>query len=200
MSKTMTMMDLIHKDIDDSHTFDMPLLRYYGGAIPVFLWDDLQDYPEMIKQIPATSTSAGYKYMTGRAFTKELLLPWYNMSMDLEEFTGFCLGHSEDLNALDLDPVEQGALQPIAGKMVGMSLEAIRQLDIYYENEVKYTRRLIEVIPQSLANKGMEPLQAYAYFNVLDDLATYNKMTNEWTMRSGMDLLPFKDNGGVYEC
>lgn len=193
--------DQIHDDIDNSNTFDAPMLRYYGGPIPVFLWDNLQDYPALIDAVKICSGSSHYQYMHGVAYTKELMLPWYNMTMDLEEHIGLCLAQSEDINALNLSSLESGDLMPLQGKVVGLSLRAIRELDIYYENEVKYSRIPIDIVPVGPLNKDRKKtIRAFAYLNVIEDVADYSDTKKEWELKSDIDLMPFKDSGGVYIC
>lgn len=193
----MTLYDMIHADLDYRHTYDMPLLRFQKEPIKVFLWDDMQDYTTFMKEIVGINQTTDYRYVTGKAFTEEHYLPWYNMSDD-GAHPALCLSNVSDLEDVDMPEWMDGDAMPLTGKVVSVSLKALHLLDCYYENEVLFSRQKIKVRPQNHKSLG-DSIEVFAYFNALDDVANYSSTRKSWIIPTDRDIMPFKDNGGVYE-
>lgn len=194
-----TLYDRIHNDLDYMNTFDLPQLRYHGQRIQVFLWDDLQDYPMLSSTLNGCSAVDDYRVESAYVHTVKHFLPWYNMSHGNYHANSYCLYSQADLNDIEMPEWMLEEPMPLSGTLFSMSLKGLVELDRYYENEYKYTRRIVRVQPQSKTKYEYPEIDVFGYFNEIEDVANYSTHSKRWSLQEGMDLLPFRELGGAYE-
>ena len=192
----MNIKEMVAFDMKYNYTPDMAPLRYYTGYIPVFLWDDMRDHLTFKQHINGLNAN-DYKYIE-EAYTDEAFLPWYNLSDT--DYQAYCLRDYRDVDFTNADDYMKGTPQPMSGKVVGLSLKAIKLLDIFYANETKFVRQLINVKSKSVNKHGTKPItEVFAYFNELEDISGWNNTDSEWRIFEDIDLTPFREVNNIYE-
>lgn len=186
-----TIKNYIDADVKYNLTPDLPILRYYGRGIPVFLWDDLQDYSTFSAILGSLPLEDCYEARFPNAVTQNKYVPWYNMDESKESFAAYCLEEYEDLAFLDVPSYTMGMPKQIKGKIAAVSLEALQELDCYYENQEIFTRCLIKVYP---SNWTSTPMEVFAWFNSVDQISSFDTETSEYILDKNIDLTPFRDN------
>lgn len=184
-----TIKNYIDADVSYNFTPDLPRLRYYGSGIPVFLWDDLKDFKSLQFALGSLDLSACYESRFFQAITAQNYVPWYNMDESQGSYPAYCLEEFEDIDFLGLPEYTKGDPLPMKGKLVSVSLQALQELDCYYENNHIFERTLITVYP-SQWNK--QPMQAYTWLNNVDNLSTFDGKTQEYVLDENIDPTPFR--------
>ena len=185
----MTRKDLIKEAIDMDIEFcctpDLPSLRYHGGQPFVFLWDDTQDYTALQKLLGVDMTPH-YESRFFSAMTKNLYVPWYNLSPDDDAYPAYCLRDSDDTLWLELE--DYAAVRPrrLKGKLCKLSLQALSTLDLYYNNQTIFTREAIDVQPSLFSDSVVK---AYTWFNRVEQIA--RKGERMYELDEGIDVTPF---------
>lgn len=181
---------LISADIDDNVTPDLAEMRYYGDTIPVFLWDDLQDYSNLVMALHPFNVSDHYqvKFFSARTVTEHV--PWYNLKDSDKAYTSYCLEEYDDVCFLDLPEYSSATPRPVRGKIAKVSLAALKKLDEYYNNTYIFTRQIVAVKPSNDA----KPIKAYTWFNQVDQISTYSNEDCEYILDDGLDFTPFKES------
>lgn len=181
--------DLIAANITCNATPDLPEMRYYGDSIPIFLWDDLQDYTNLVMALHPLPVSDHYQVKFFSATTVSEHVPWYNMQDTKGCYTAYCLEEYDDVCFLSLPTYMHATPRPIRGKLAKISLEALQKLDEYYSNTYIFSRQVISVKPSNLAS----PVKAYTWFNQIDQISTYDNENCEYLLDDGLDFTPFKE-------
>lgn len=187
---TKDLYNLIKEDIKNNSTPDLAEMRYYGDTIPVFLWDDLQDYANISMALHPLSVSDNYQVRFFSAHTMSEHVPWYNLKASEKAFTSYCLEEYDDVCFLDIPDYSKGTPRQVQGKIVKVSLAALQKLDEYYCNTYIFTRQVVSVKPSKLA----QPCKAYTWFNQVDQISTYSNEDCEYILDEGLDFTPFKEN------
>lgn len=188
---------LIEVDVKYNLTPDIAELRYYGKGIPVFLWDDLQDYTTLQHVLGSLDLSRSYEVKHFGAMTTRKYVPWYNMEDGKNTFAAYCLEEYDDLALMEVPEYTYGTPLPMKGKVINVSLEALQELDNFYENEQSFVRQKIKV-QASVYTKHI--VEAFTWFNDVDDISVFDNGTSEYVLDKGIDLTPFntkKFNSGV---
>jgi hypothetical protein len=195
-TKTASIKSFVNVDTKYNHTFDLPKLRYYGSGIPIFLWDNNQDYPDINAVLGAIDMSLNYESKYFNALTANKYVPWYNMDDSKDSYAAYCLEEYEDIAFLDVPEYTMATPKPIKGKVCLVSLEALQELDIFYENERLFTRSSIQVYPSQYCKK---PMEAFTWFNNVDQISSFDEDVNEHVLDANIDPTPFRDSnvGGV---
>lgn len=188
---TKSIKNYIDADVKYNATPDTPTLRYYGSGIPVFLWDDLQDFSVINTILGSLCVEENYESRYFSAMTVGQYVPWYNMDESNDSFAAYCLEEYEDLAFLDVPEYTMGMPLQIKGKVSLVSLEALQELDNYYENQHIFTREKIKVYPSPWSKDATE---AYAWFNGVDQISSFDTSSNEYILDKNIDLTPFKDS------
>lgn len=178
-------------DTECNYTYDLPALRYFGGGVPVFLWDDLQDYVTL-KTILGTMApiTDNVEIRNPAALTVRKYLPWYCITSSAEDYSSFCLEEPEDVDFLSLEEYNVGVPKQVEGKIAYVSLSALQELDAYYENEVNFDRVKIKVYPSKYYKS---PIECFTWMNNVDQLCEFDLLTNEYVLRGGIDPVPYRD-------
>jgi|SRR6056297_3943722 len=190
-TNTASIKSLVNVDTKYNHTFDLPKLRYLGAGIPVFLWDNLQDFPDASAILGCTDMSQSYESKYFNALTVNKYIPWYNMDDSKDSYAAYCLEEHEDIAFLDLPEYTTAKPLPIKGKVCLVSLEALQELDIYYENERLFTRTRIQVYPSQYCKK---PIEVFTWFNSVDQISSFDQDANEHVLDANIDPTPFRDS------
>ena len=186
MSDKMTTADLIRMDTAYVSTPELPSMRYRNRSIPVFLWDSLVDYQTFSKELPAIKMGNSYRLAEIQALTKELLLPWYGLKE--RGYPAYCLADAFDLTFLSASEYVFGEPLQVQGKLIEVDLSGLIELDVWYQNEVQFSRTLIDVV----SNSG-KVTKAYAYFNEMEDIAEWDQSKAAYTLDDDIDVTPFTD-------
>jgi len=181
--------NFIEIDVKYNMTPDLPKLRYFGGGVPVFLWDDLQDYNTLCTVLGSIDMRTHYESKFFNAFTVGKYVPWYNMDEAKERYAAYCLEEYEDIEYLSVPEYTIGKPLQVKGKVVCLSVEAIQELDIYYENEHIFTRHRIQVYPSQWSK---QPQEVYAWLNDVDQISCFDSKTSEYILDQDIDPTPFK--------
>lgn len=196
---TKNIRNFIDVDIKYNMTPDLPYLRYYGKGIPVFLWDDLQDYNTLSTVLSTLDMKRHYESKFFNSLTMTNYVPWYNMDESRDSYEAYCLEEYDDLAFLDVPSYTMGVPLPMKGKLVNVSLEALQELDAYYENEHIFTRTEIKV---RASEWSQTPIDAFSWFNNVDQISSFDNSTSEYVLDKNLDLTPFKSkaksNGPEY--
>jgi hypothetical protein len=196
-TKTASIKSFVNVDTKYNHTFDLPKLRYYGSGIPIFLWDNNQDYPDINAVLGATDMSLNYESKYFNALTVNKYVPWYNMDDSKDSYAAYCLEEYEDIAFLDIPEYTMATPKQIKGKVCLVSVEALQELDIFYENERLFTRSLIQVMPSQYCKK---PIEVFSWFNNVDQISSFDEDLNEHVLDANIDPTPFRDSKvGVVE-
>lgn len=190
-TNTASIKSLVNVDTKYNHTFDLPKLRYFGAGIPVFLWDNLQDYPDASAVLGCIDMSQNYESKYFNALTANKYIPWYNMDDSKDSYAAYCLEEHEDIAFLDLPEYTMAKPLQIKGKVCLVSLEALQELDIYYENERLFTRTRIQVYPSQYCKT---PIEVFTWFNSVDQISSFDQDANEHLLDANIDPTPFRDS------
>jgi len=198
---TISLTKSIQTDIKFNRTPDLPVLRYRGSAISVFLWDENQDFTSMCTVLEGLDIPNVYQSKFFKAVTKDSYVPWYNLNNEYNAYPAYCLSNPKDIELMDGEEWYMDEPQPIRGKVVDFSLEALIELDLFYENQGVFTRQLIEVYPTS---QSSQTIRCFTWFNHLADIADYNLSKDKYILKKGIDLCTFMsgktpDNKPVYK-
>lgn len=177
-------------DIDKEYnvTPDLPYMRYFGSGIPVFFWDGLKDFSTLQAVLSSINVEKNYESKFYNAMTVGKYVPWYNMEDNRDSYASYCLEEYDDLVFLDLPDYTMGIPLSVQGKVVNVSLEALLELDAFYENEHIFTRQLIEVHPSQWSTTK---IKAFTWFNTVDQISTFDTKTSEYTLDKNLDFTPF---------
>ena len=186
-TNTASIKSFINVDVKHNSTPDLPSLRYYGAGIPVFLWDNMQDYQNITSILGSTEMATSYESKFYNALTVNKYVPWYNMDDSRDSYAAYCLEEYEDLAFFDVPEYTIGKPLPIKGKIALVSLEALQELDIYYENEKIFTRTLIKVYPSQYCKT---PTEVFAWFNTIDQISSFDQDTSEYVLDKNIDPTP----------
>jgi len=181
----------IDADVKYSVTPDLAELRYYGSGIPVFLWDNLQDYNTISAVLGSLPLEDCYESKYFSALTAGKFVPWYNMDDSKDSFPAYCLEEYEDLAFLDVPEYTVSKPKQIKGKVVMLSLEALQELDQYYENQHIFTRCKVKILPSQWSKDCYE---VFAWFNNVDQISSFDTETSEYILDKNIDLTPFKES------
>ncbi len=170
-------------------TDDLYRLRYAGGPVRVFVWDDLRDFScmseatGMANGVLTSNISNPYYH----AETTDKFVPWYSLD-EHGSYQGLCLEEVVDLEWLHADSHVFGKPRPMRGKIFDASLELISSLDAYYENTTNFNRVPVSVKTSIHTDRV---LQAFTWLNDIDQLMEYNVEKNQYELLPGLDLAPF---------
>lgn len=184
----MSIKHCIQQDIKWNCTPDLATLRYTGDGIPVFLWDSLTNYENLGIILSSLVVKDHYASVYHNAVTDKRYVPWYNINPSSQRYDSYCLEEHEDVEYVEVPGYSLGDPLPIMGKFCYISLKAIQELDLYYENERDFTRKIIKVKPSRYAAVARP---AYAWFNTVDQLTEFNSTTSEYDFASDIDVTPF---------
>lgn len=180
----------IEIDLKYGRTYDTPSLRYTGNrGIPVFLYDDLSSEETLKSILSFVSYKDNVAVTHPSAVTVGDFVPMYNLSNASGYYNAYCLEEHEDLDFLSVPDYTKGKALPIRGKLIHVSLEAMNELDMYYENEKDFYRTMIKVNPSIYYEN---PMWAWAYFNDVDQVATFDTKTSEYVVDPSIDLTTFR--------
>jgi hypothetical protein len=196
--------DAINNDIANCWTYDLAYLRMQEPFIPVFLWDNMKNYLGFTTKLKGVDYTKETKYPCGSAETVNPVVPWYSISKNPKEpYEAYCVGVTDDLEYMDLPKYMLGDPLKLKGTLLGLSVKAIRHLDEYYKNQLKFTRQTIEVTPKRYSSiskdTGTDTMDVYAYFNELEDISDFNEDKKAWVIKSHLDFSPFNIKDNVYE-
>lgn len=191
---TKSIKNYIDVDVKYNVTPDLPTLRYNGCGIPVFIWDDLQDYSTISAVLQSLPMQDCYLSVYPTAITCNKYIPWYNMDDSRDSFAAYCLEEHEDLALLEVPGYTVDTPLQMRGKVVRVSLEALRELDMYYENNHIFSRQKIKVFP-SAYNKL--PLEVYTWFNNVDQISSFDTQNSEYILDKNIDLTPFRSKSAT---
>lgn len=190
MTNDMTIKKWVDIDTTTNWTPDLPALRYNGGGIPIFLWDDNQDYGILKSVLNQVSISQHVEFRAFAAKTADRFLPWYNLMPDQNYYPSYCLEEAEDVDFLSLAEYTIGKPMQMEGKIIYVSLEALQELDYYYENEFNFNRVKIKVHPNLQAKTHYD---CFTWLNDVDSLCEFDNITNEYVFRKGIDPVPYRE-------
>jgi hypothetical protein len=186
-----TIMSWSKIDVDSNFTPDLPSLRYFGGGIPVFIWDNLTDYTQLKSALGQTiDASKEVEVRHAHAITVNKYIPWYNLLPDVDSYAGYCLEEPADIDFLSVADYTIGTPLQLEGHIVYVSLAALQELDAYYENETNFDRVKIKVYTSKFYK---QPLEVFTWMNNVDQVAEFDTQTNEYVLRDGVDPVPFRD-------
>lgn len=188
-----TLKDKIQMDIRYNWTPDLTALRYLGGPIPVFIWDDLTNFSTLKDVLDELGYFVHHASVTSTdAYTVSKYVPFYNISDSKSSYPCYCLEEESDLDFFDAPDYTIDEARVLKGKMYDMSLEAIRVLDMYYENESQFDRVGIEVKKIRNADKSYK---CFTWMNTAEQFAQ-DELNNtfNWKFRDDLDLTPFAVN------
>lgn len=171
-------------------TPDLHKLRYFGGGLPVFLWDSCQGYnfcKEVLFDLPYHNHVESRHPM---AVTVGKYLPWYNLDPSPHSFEDYCLEESEDLELISTSEYNVGEPRPIEGKICYMTLEALKAFDEHYENQHLFDRIQIDVYP-NVVNKN--PIRCFTWMNNVDQVSIFESKSSEYVFSPSIDVVPFKE-------
>jgi hypothetical protein len=195
MTVDKTIQDWIEIDTSSNYTPDLPALRYFGGAIPVFLWDDNQDYGILKTALGPVSIASAVEIRHPQAITVKKFVPWYNMAPTDERYPSYCFEESEDVDFVTAEEYTVSIPRQLKGKIAFVTLAALQELDAYYENEYNFDRVSLKVQP-SQWNKV--PVECFSWFNSVDQICEYDTKTSEYIFREGIDPVPYNEHEGLY--
>lgn len=181
---------LIDLDKKYSMTPDTPQFRHIGmSGIPIFLWDALSSTETLEVVLSHVDMNQNVKLTNANAMTKDKYVPWYNMGDSSDAFQAFCLDDVFDLDFLDLPEYTDGNPLNISGKIFQISLEALQDLDIFYENTRTFQRQIINVFPSKYHTN---PVLCYTWLNDLDQITTFDTKSQEYLLDKDIDPTPFR--------
>lgn len=177
-------------DIDKEYcmTPDLPYLRYLGKAIPIFLWDDLQDFRTLEGILTNVDVPANYESKFHSALTVNSYVPWYNMESSPDTYASYCLEEHEDLDFLSIPEYTIGDPLPVKGKVANVSLKALEELDVFYENERLFTRQAVKVYPSQWSKTA---ITVYTWLNGVDQISVFDEKSSEYVLDKDLDFTPF---------
>jgi hypothetical protein len=190
MTANTTIKKWIDIDLQANWTPDLPSLRYFGGAIPVFLWDDNQDYGLLKTVLGHVDITKSVEIRHPTAITERKYLPWYNIFADHSYYPSYCLEEPDDVDFLSLKEYTMGRAMPLEGKLVYCNLQAMQELDAYYENETNFDRVKVKVHPSKYYKT---PIECFTWMNNVDQLCEFDMKTNEYVLRVGIDPVPYRE-------
>lgn len=185
-------------DLKFHSTPDLTELRYFGGPLPIFIWDDLCD-PTLMKEVLGVDLNY-YDNVEPRyylAVTKGKFSPMYNITETSNNYGHYCLEDDEDLDFLTLPEYTVDESKRMSGKIYYVSIEALQSLDLYYENESLFNRTMIEVNPTKNATTTMK---CFTWMNDLDQISEETLDQGfEYHLRKDLDFCHFPtNNDGFY--
>lgn len=188
-----TLKDKIALDIKFNWTPDLTSLRYLGGPIPVFIWDDLTQFntlKDVLDELGYFTNHASIR--SAEAYTKNKYIPFYNINGAKSAYPCYCLEEESDLDFFEAPDYTMDEARPLVGKLYNMSLEALRLLDLYYENESQFNRVVVDVRDSF---SKTETKKFYTWMNTADQLAKEELDSSfSWVLRDDLDLTPFAVN------
>lgn len=177
----------IEADMKYTYTPDLPRLRYCG-AVPIFLWDDLTDFQLLATILGSTPTKDNYRSWFGRAVTEEKFLPWYNICSDKFSYATYCMRDFTDTSSIELPDYALEQPRRVLGKMAKVSLAALQELDLYYDNERHFKRVLISVQPTPYSTMTKA---CYTWMNTADGITEFDTKLSEYALMDNIDPTPF---------
>lgn len=182
-------------DLNSNWTPDLPTLRYSGGGIPVFLWDDLQHYTTLKSTLSGETPLHTLHMKHPDALTVRNYTPWYNLEINENSYTSYCLEEPEDVDFLPLEEYTSTVPKQIRGKVYSVSLTALQDIDAYYENETNFDRVRLKVYPSKFSKVAIE---CFTWFNSVDQITAFDLNKNEYLMREEIDPVAFREDDDVY--
>lgn len=196
MSTRIKLQDMMLLDKDQfEFTPDLPKLRYLGQGVPVFLWDVCQFTDSLGMILGGMEEGKDYRVTYPRAYTSRSYIPWYNIDHTSATFPSYMLEEPADCDFLQLPDYSIAKPLPVQGRVLSLSLRAIRELDFHYDNTGTFERTKIKVKPYTSSSFEYE---CYAYLNDTDSLSEFDLKDNEYKLQEGIDLTPFSDTGDIF--
>jgi len=203
MAKTVkkpNLLDIIRTNLNESRTYDAPVLRFNNEPIKIFLWDDNQEFSAMKANLDLTNQQCidGYRGLHHAACTAHEYLPWYNIKGDhTNPYPAACLEDPFDLEYVDLPDYFISDLKPVKGRVCEVSLEVLHLLDEYYDNGYSWERSLIDVKVRSL-DPNSPTTQAYTWFNEMDELFDFVSHDMAYKIKPHLDFSPMYSDEKFY--
>jgi len=186
----------IEEDKRDNYTPDLTALRYTGSGIPVFLYDNVRKYQEMVDVLNGLEYNSNVSAPHYNAVTKNKYVPWYNVSPSTEVFPSYCLEEHFDIDFIEV-PEYTIDEEPkyIQGKICYVTLAALQELDAYYGNSLDFDRVQIQVRPKAACKIS---IQCFTWMNNVDQITEFKD--SNFVLKEGLDLVPYSSLGDdVYQ-
>lgn len=189
-----TVQKWIQQDIKSNCTPDLPALRYFGGGIPIFLWDDMKEFSNILEVIGSLDYNDNCEVRHPDARSQLRYIPWYNLDPSQEVYPAYCLEEPEDLDFITVEDYCLDQPLELEGKVLYVSLAALQEFDMYYNNQHLFNRVKIKVYPSKWYKT---PIECYTWMNDIDQVTEYDMKTNEYVLMSNLDPVPFRDTGDL---
>jgi hypothetical protein len=172
---------LVTEDLWFSCTPDMPALRF-AKTIPVFIWDEMKTYKSIEDTLGITSSE--YKVISYLSFTKEKFLPFFNNGVTKQDYF---LPASPTWNKSLKEATVTGEPKQVSGRILHVSLYALRVLDLYYNNTVIHQRHKMRFVSQGRNLKESLETQAWVYMLPTTSFTKYHPHEGEYRLTKGFD-------------
>jgi len=187
----MSAVNMIKRDYADNYTPDLPTLRYYGGPIPVFLWDMLSTFNGFPDALPRLEKGKDYKVKWYNSFTTGKGVVYENKDISANGYMHYFLNTQEDNDKVCL-PIDAPS-RNVEGRLYEVSLRGLQELDFFYANGYNFKRTRIQIKKEEYGQMAT----AYTYLNTADHLV-YEE-DGEPFFFEGIDIVPMRLGGKHYK-
>lgn len=182
--------NMLMEDVWMGMTPDQTRLRYKGPQY-VFMWDACRDTDWL--ESHGIKRNRDYVIESWNAMTERRFLPFENGTPNNRNFSAYLprtvnwykiYGEDNEV-AKKLKTLEP---HQVAGRIISMSLEGLRQLDAYYGNTASHTRELIPVFQSRVSTA--QKIMCWAYMSNIRSISKYDPHKKKYEMASGIDVKP----------
>jgi len=178
----------ILSDSADNYTPDLTSMRFYGEAIPVFIWDTLRSFRAFKDRLPRLIEYKDYRTMWFSAETTGTGVVFENKDKFGNAYSHYLLTNKNDIEQVSLTGTKS---LPIGGHLIHCNLKALTELDFHYGNGYNFTRTKIQI-----RNKFSKKIATvYAYINNANHLTYFEDGVTEFY--EGIDLVEMEARTGV---
>lgn len=190
-NKKLPLLGSVQDDVYFSVTPDLPALRYNGPQY-VFLWDDMQYFTNLQKNLDA-KVGDDYIIRSCGAFTESRHFPVKNASSSVNTY-GYYVTQSCNWRSnlsTSLKNKLPGIPLPIKGRLYQFNLNGLRRLDLSYFNTIDFVRRKVPI--NNMEAGVSSQVYAWMYFSVDTTFLEYDphlKVYNE-AKQINAETVPF---------
>lgn len=191
MTTTPLLVTELKKQVQNSLTYDIAVLRYMKQPFYVFFPDSLGDDALLQDKVPKAKSM---KKVSSIAVSNESFFAFHNEDPSLWHFDDYFFTLKEPVRSVE--GCEEVMPHKVLGKIYECSLQDLIELDTYYDNGLANFRRKTQV---KKGPSSKEVLTCFMYTAKVQDL--FPERNGRYLKAEGIQLKPYNFNStlGVYK-